>query len=632
MSDVKRSPFLKNTIVFWRLVTCPYSSNRRTFTFSRDPAYPVSMSGEESEPTYVESFEDWLLPQQGVSLDGEVWRLTKGPLIADQTLTIRKEIKIVGEGENMVEIICPLILVYAENVEISGIHFKGALGFEKAHSSKLTQCMITGDEKARDGVDALCKVIQTNDMKIHSLTLRNMAKRSALSICDHSSVEVENLDVFSGNETLLVVGESTVSVSNSKLAKTDANGVFCNRNSDLKLVNCEILETGFPAVYVMDGKVVVCGCKFRGIAQNAISVNQCKKFLIEKNDLATVDGSAIAILDESQGLIRENTVHSVGGNGIFVSAASQVEVIGNKVTSNTYPGIAILAGSTAYLEDNNIDGVVYSAICARAAKSVRMVKCRVSNSKDCGISVSDTKDCVIEDCDIVTCETAGVESYNSSVVTVKNCRIKDINQVGFLAYAYGRIEASDNYLEDAKRGLCALKCRGSAVVSGTRVKNVEEQVDASTLGDFLFYNNGSFKNVTNSPELIPEGMTQFTVLPAFVDKDKDLCLKCHSAPRECFLVDCGHRVYCQKCADEAAKNSENCPLCRFPVSKGLVGYKCTEDGQCLICSEKKAECIILPCGHIGYCRECLQEWYKQHRMCPTCRCEQSHWKDIIWDL
>ena len=588
------------------------------------------MSGEENEPAYYESFGDWLTSQDGVSFDDGAYHLN-GHLRADQTLTIREKIKLVGDGEEA-QITCPLISIVAEGVEISHIHFDGALIFEKAHNSKLEKCVIFGEKGAREGVDALCKVVQTNDMEIRGLVLRNMEKRSALSIADHSSVVIEDLDVLKGNETLLVVGESKALVSKSKLVKTDANGVFCNRNSDLKLVNCEILETGFPAVYVMDGKVVVCGCKFRGIAQNAISVNQCKGFLVEKNDLATVDGSAIAILDESQGVIRENTVHSVGGNGIFVSAASQVVVIGNKVTSNTYPGIAILSGSTAYLEENNIDGVVYSAICARAAKSVRMFKCRVSNSKDCGISVSDTKDCVIEDCDIVGCETAGVESYNASVVTVKNCRFKDMNEVGFLAYAYGRIEATDNSVEGAKRGLCALKCRGSAVISGTQVKDVKEQVDASTIGDFLFYNNGSFKNVTNSAELIPQGMTQFTVLPEFVDEYKDLCLKCHSAPRECFLVDCGHRVYCQKCADEAAKNSENCPLCRFPIAKGLVGYKCTEDGQCLICSEKKADCIILPCGHIGYCRECLQEWYKQHRMCPTCRCEQSHWKDIIWDL
>ena len=40
---------------------------------------------------------------------------------------------------------------------------------------------------------------------------------------------------------------------------------------------------------------------------------------------------------------------------------------------------------------------------------------------------------------------------------------------------------------------------------------------------------------------------------------------------------------------------------------------------CQICFERRSDCIILPCSHLLYCRECVTKHKKGDSRCPTCR-------------
>lgn len=39
---------------------------------------------------------------------------------------------------------------------------------------------------------------------------------------------------------------------------------------------------------------------------------------------------------------------------------------------------------------------------------------------------------------------------------------------------------------------------------------------------------------------------------------------------------------------------------------------------CAKCYLKKADVVILPCGHGNYCNDCLEEWSEKSINCPTC--------------
>ena len=42
------------------------------------------------------------------------------------------------------------------------------------------------------------------------------------------------------------------------------------------------------------------------------------------------------------------------------------------------------------------------------------------------------------------------------------------------------------------------------------------------------------------------------------------------------------------------------------------------DVICANCSVKKADVVILPCGHSTFCNDCLEEWSEKNANCPLC--------------
>ena len=79
----------------------------------------------------------------------------------------------------------------------------------------------------------------------------------------------------------------------------------------------------------------------------------------------------------------------------------------------------------------------------------------------------------------------------------------------------------------------------------------------------IIHQYGQFEAVTNDIEKAEENSIKFEKQQ--VNDDSVLCFKCHKKPRDCYLMTCGHRVYCKECAQLALQNKENCPLCRFPI-------------------------------------------------------------------
>jgi hypothetical protein len=53
---------------------------------------------------------------------------------------------------------------------------------------------------------------------------------------------------------------------------------------------------------------------------------------------------------------------------------------------------------------------------------------------------------------------------------------------------------------------------------------------------------------------------------------------------------------------------------------------------CMICEDRPPSCVVLPCAHLGFCRTCLEVWYKSNRICPFCRADPSSFKCIIEDV
>jgi cytidine deaminase len=88
-------------------------------------------------------------------------------------------------------------------------------------------------------------------------------------------------------------------------------------------------------------------------------------------------------------------------------------------------------------------------------------------------------------------------------------------------------------------------------------------------------------------------------------------------------------VYCDACGQAALSAKEKCPLCRWPIVRASRGISSGDDGICTICCANQADAIVTPCGHIGYCRECLERWFKTVKSCPLCRTEPASYRTAL---
>lgn len=53
--------------------------------------------------------------------------------------------------------------------------------------------------------------------------------------------------------------------------------------------------------------------------------------------------------------------------------------------------------------------------------------------------------------------------------------------------------------------------------------------------------------------------------------------------------------------------------------------------QCTICNDKDSEVLIRPCGHSGYCKDCLMKWIQQKPICPLCKKEITKFYLVEFD-
>jgi hypothetical protein len=147
-----------------------------------------------------------------------------------------------------------------------------------------------------------------------------------------------------------------------------------------------------------------------------------------------------------------------------------------------------------------------------------------------------------------------------------------------------------------------------------------------TSASYLFRNNTGFANITNDATLVEDGITH---IPTPVDPTAGKCLGCSNGERKFHCAPCGHKTFCESCATR--KELFTCPLCRFPVEGVTEGFHVAEDGICHMCVTHNADGIVLPCGHIEYCVECLVKWFAQKSTCPSCNTDKVTFKRVLPD-
>ncbi|KAK8872178.1 hypothetical protein M9Y10_007941 [Tritrichomonas musculus] len=564
------------------------------------------------------------LNSSNCTIKGNEYIITSPSIIINGKLVINKSCKITSTCQTIIS--CTRLKIKSPSVSFSNLFFITSIKIKESDNFSITDCILDhpGIQKAA------LQISECKNVTINRFTIKNTGKSPGILVLKDSSINANQVTIHdTGTTQVAGFSNSSLIFTNSTFSKSLANGILLDDQSSIEISDSTFSDMECPALFIEKSTCKVIHNKFEKVQQNCISVISCQNFLIEQNEISEVKATAISASEHSQGVVTDNIIHDVEGNGILCIGNSELLIKNNKIYDLQYPSISVASNSKASLFDNKIDNIQYSGIAIRNAKEVTITGSTINNIGESGISVSDSEKCVISKNSIKNCQITSIEGYNKSTVFVNDNIISNMGKYAFLAYTAGFIKAENNQIKDIHTAMAKLAYKGGGDFTNNSIDNCPTQCEIQTSSPYFFKGNGQFKAVTNDPKRKSPDITLEKVI---IDNNSDLCLKCHKNKRDYYLLDCSHKVYCQECAELAFKNKEDCPLCRFPIVNISNGFGVKNDDMCIICCDKPANCIILPCGHMGFCSDCIENWFKNNKSCPICRNDPSFYKVIGADI
>lgn len=524
-------------------------------------------------------------------------------------------------------IICSSIIILSSNVNIYGLNIKGSIVLRNVDNVTIQNTTMSDSDT---GTGGSIVITHGNDIKLQNIFISNIST-PGIFVESESTIQISNCSLQNINTSMIYLSDKVDAyIENCILCKSNSNAIYFTKNSSVEIHNTEIHHVKMPAIFSISSSLT-CTDSFIHDTNSAICLTNCYNSNVLKNTFNDIDSSCISTIVKSHNsFISENTFSNVNGNCVFVSEDSNATIVKNKLFENKYPVFAVLQLCSVQISDNIIKNVQKSGICIRGAKRAVINSNEIDTVGDCGISISDSTNCVLMKNTIKNSHFAAIEAYNETSVNISNNEVVNCGDYGIMVYTGADVTASKNKFVDMSKSFVFLSTKGKGKFTKNEIVKCGKLFEGDTTEPFLFSDNVPFESVTNDPQYQDEEKIQ--LLPKFEDPYRGKCLNCKTADRSGFLIPCGHRIYCEKCGIEAAKNNLKCPLCRFEITNFTSGFSSSTDQVCSICLDKPANSIIIPCGHTGFCENCLNEWFSSKFTCPVCRTEGAIFKRIITDI
>lgn len=536
-------------------------------------------------------------------------------LESDKLLTINSNCKISSNCKTVIS--SPHLCVTSGSIFFKDITFETPLTIKKCPEFSMMNCDITNIKFDYSLSFEFCKNVELNQVNITNNEI------DIAVFFQYSHAIANNLFIDGATKVIIaLIKESSLNLCDSKLCNSMSKGINV-LDSEFEIHNCTISDTIYPAIYVWNSKGKIMNNQINNIKMNGITINNADSIEIYKNNITDVNGSAISIINGSKCEVHSNTITKIGNNGIFVNNRSKINAHHNELSCFKYPAIAILTKSKAIINENKISDINSCGIRVINAKKIKIDKNEIKKIDECAISLLNTKNCIIKSNLISDCHIAAVEVYNQSKTSIFDNDLSRLGEFAFKAYALGQITAKNNTITDVGKSMVNLIYKGGGEFINNKLENCPQQKEGDTSSHYYFNGNGNFSGVTNDES---KKKDDIQLEEKFID-NCNLCIKCKQRERKCFLLNCGHKIYCQECAEVALREHQKCPLCRLPIvdiNKGFV----TKNETCDICCDKKADCIVMPCCHIGYCHKCLNKWLQDNQRCPYCQAEPVSYSRI----
>ena len=517
------------------------------------------------------------------------------------------------------QIKCKLFKITSDIFHINSINFEGSVLAEDTRDFSISNCTLKGDES----VDGTLILFRCENSLIDNVTISDSKTRGLL--IDNSIVTARNLTIHHlSNDLIYFKNETFLTLTNSNLHHSEENAIYLAEHSRIEISECRLTDIKKSIIGCENSYLSVNNCTFQNSEESGIEILSSNDFLIEKSTFSNVK-CGISIVKNSCGVINENEITNTTENGIYCINESDLLITNNTLSNTQYPAVFIGTKSSASIQSNKISKMERNGLAIRFAQHAEIEGNEIDDVKQNGISISHTNFCSIHDNRISNCSLSTVHAYNGSSVKFEKNIIKNAGKHAFIAFACGTIQANNNEIDNVQESMAKLLFKGGGDFIDNKISNCQNQNDCQTTNSYFFKGNGNFPAISNDPERIDDSVT----LDNSITEENRLCMKCNKNERVCYTLTCAHKVLCKECAEKAVKEEEECPLCGFPVESFVTGINCgDENGICGICFENKANCLLIPCGHIGACSSCLKGWFKNNNTCPFCRKDISSYAKI----
>lgn len=528
----------------------------------------------------------------------------------ENLFSIKSSCKIISNCDSVIS--CKNFIIKSDEVFLKNIKFEASLEIINSNYVHISNCIFK-NFKSKHTIN----IINSKFVIFNAISITSLNSIQGVNIKKDSKVEAKNISISeSMNDLITVSCNSTLQLYDSHIFKSKSKGISVLEQSQLEIKNCILDDINFPAIYINNSKGIIENNEIKNILRNGIVLDEADSFEIGYNFFSKIKGSAMSVINDSTGDIHHNILSNIDCNGIYINSYSDVKVYQNEINQTKYPAIAILMKSKAKIYENKIAKINSCGIRCIETKKVEIENNFLNNIDECGITISDTEKCIINKNIISECKIAAIEVCNKSNAKVFDNQISNIEEYAFLVYTSAYINAENNDILNIGKSMTNLIYKGGGQFINNRITNSVNQMKGQTSFQYFYKGNGDFPNVTNDETKIDDTI----IFEEKIIENNALCINCKENSRNSCLLNCGHDVYCQKCAEEALKNHEKCPLCRFPILQ-IINYPQKAEECCAICIENKPDCVLMPCGHIAFCHKCLEKWIHEKKSCPYCRKE-----------
>lgn len=551
-----------------------------------------------------------------LELDSPCYEFSEYELIIDRPLNVVSKIRS--------KILCRNIQIRSSNVTLDSLEICGGILIRDSTNVNILNCHIWKGDMSSGGGIVLTRAnrVTIKNMKMNSVARVPgiFAESGSTLVLTESTIEETYGFICAAIQCEMVIDKCTFTNSSQK-------GIALSAFSALKITDSKIVNTEGNAIAASHSVTHIEKCDIIDCHQIGVLLGNCVGSSISQCTFDKIKSSCISVTSMSEAcVITKNKIKNADGNGVYVSDHSSVFITENEISDIGYPAVAVLQHSKAFIQQNVCTRLEKTGMCIRGAEQATLVDNTLSNIGECGFSISETKQCIITGNKVNGCNAGGCETYNMSHATLNNNVFENVGKFGFACFTGGEMHADGNTVSNVTEAMVWLTAGGCGEFTNNVTNECPQQYAGSTSGWFVMQGNGKFENMTNDETKAAEGV------PFVPDRretpKKATCFRCKTKTVEGFCVTCGHKVYCNDCGKAvAAESGSTCPLCRFPITSFTEGF--TFDEECEICLERKPDCIVLPCGHIQYCEECLEHWLDENRSCPTCRAPDVTYKKLL---